>query len=174
MLSSNKPNPIQQQFYIAFSLCNYFVMISILHIPLPFPCRNWWCKKCNKKLKGPAFRVRKTLGMSNLIKLYSLQNIWLLLVIGLYLDKNFTKDMCSIPMDMAVELGLHKFSLQSTYVHISIIWPIGGPNNSCYCEILVFNHYLINLYCWYNIFCTTKNWDETGYVIFFSCTRWSN
>ena len=69
---------------------------------------------------GPAFGVRKTLGMSNLNILYSLQNIWLLLLIGLYIDNSFAKDMCSIPMDVAVELVLHKFSLQTTIAEIYV------------------------------------------------------
>ena len=31
-----------------------------------------------------------------------------------YINNNFTKDRCSIPMDMTAVLGLHKFSLQAT------------------------------------------------------------
>ena len=34
-----------------------------------------------------------------------------------YINNNFTKDRCSIPMDMTVILGLHKFSLQATINH---------------------------------------------------------
>ena len=34
-----------------------------------------------------------------------------------YVNNNFTKDRCSIPMDMIVVLGLHKFSLQATIDH---------------------------------------------------------
>ena len=34
-----------------------------------------------------------------------------------YINKNFTKDRCSIPKDMNVVLGLHKFSLQATINH---------------------------------------------------------
>ena len=34
-----------------------------------------------------------------------------------YIDNNFTKDRFSIPMDMTVVLGLHKFSLQATIDH---------------------------------------------------------
>ena len=34
-----------------------------------------------------------------------------------YINNNFTKDRCSIPMDMTVVLGLHKFSLQATIDH---------------------------------------------------------
>ena len=37
-----------------------------------------------------------------------------------YINKNFSKDGCSIPMDMTVVLGLHKFSLQAT---IDQHWP---------------------------------------------------
>ena len=43
------------------------------------------------------------------------------LIIGVnrfrYINNNFTKDRCSIPMDMTVVLGLHKFSLQATIDH---------------------------------------------------------
>ena len=34
-----------------------------------------------------------------------------------YINNNFTKDRCSIPMDMTVVIGLHKFSLQATIDH---------------------------------------------------------
>ena len=34
-----------------------------------------------------------------------------------YINNNFTKDRCSIFMDMIVVLGLHKFSLQATIKH---------------------------------------------------------
>ena len=34
-----------------------------------------------------------------------------------YINNKFTKDGCSIPMDMTVVLGLHKFSLQATIDH---------------------------------------------------------
>ena len=34
-----------------------------------------------------------------------------------YININFTKDRCSIPMDMTIVLGLHKFSLQATLDH---------------------------------------------------------
>ena len=34
-----------------------------------------------------------------------------------YIKNNFTKDRCSIPMDMTIILGLHKFSLQATIDH---------------------------------------------------------
>ena len=34
-----------------------------------------------------------------------------------YINNNFTKDRCSIPMDMTVVLGLHKFSKQATIDH---------------------------------------------------------
>ena len=34
-----------------------------------------------------------------------------------YINNNFTKDRCSMPMDMTIVLGLHKFSLQATINH---------------------------------------------------------
>ena len=44
-----------------------------------------------------------------------------------YINNNFTKDRCSIPMDMTVVLGLHKFSLQATIDHYGpsmFFWPL--------------------------------------------------
>ena len=35
----------------------------------------------------------------------------------MYINNNFTKDRCSVPRDMTVVLGLHKFSLQATIDH---------------------------------------------------------
>ena len=34
-----------------------------------------------------------------------------------YINNDFTKDRCSIPMDMTVVLGLHKFNMQATIDH---------------------------------------------------------
>ena len=34
-----------------------------------------------------------------------------------YINNNFTKDRCSIPMDMTVVPGIHKFNLQATIDH---------------------------------------------------------
>ena len=34
-----------------------------------------------------------------------------------YIKNNFTKDRCSIPLDMTVAFGLHKFSMQATIDH---------------------------------------------------------
>ena len=39
-----------------------------------------------------------------------------------YINNNFTTDRCSIPMDMTVVLGLHKFSLQATIDHHRLIY----------------------------------------------------
>ena len=38
-----------------------------------------------------------------------------------YINNNFTKDGCSISMDITVVLGLHKFSLQATMGHLCIL-----------------------------------------------------
>ena len=50
---------------------------------------------------------------------YLLQPKYLIIVVNRfrYVSNNFTNDRCSIPMDMTVELGLHKFSLQATIDH---------------------------------------------------------
>ena len=50
-----------------------------------------------------------------------------------YINNNFTKDRCSIPMDMIVVLGLHKFSLQDTIDH-------HGPS-------MYFGHYTASINC---------------------------
>ena len=67
-----------------------------------------------QKLESPAFD-EGTLGMSNLMIFYRLQTI----VVDRFrsANNNVYKDMCSIPMDMTVVLGLHKFSLQATTDH---------------------------------------------------------
>ena len=46
-----------------------------------------------------------------------------------YINNNLTKDRCSIPMDVTIVLGLHKFSLQATIDHhvpciLAIILPL--------------------------------------------------
>ena len=51
-----------------------------------------------------------------------------------YIDKNFTKDRCSIPMDTTVVLGLHKFSLQANIDH-------HGPS-------MYSGHYTASINCW--------------------------
>ena len=43
--------------------------------------------------KHPAFDARRTLGMSNLIIFYSLQNIWLLLLIGLHISTTILQNI---------------------------------------------------------------------------------
>ena len=51
-----------------------------------------------------------------------------------YIDKNFTKDRCSIPMDTTVALGLHKFNLQANIDH-------HGPS-------MYSGHYTASINCW--------------------------
>ena len=72
-----------------------------------------------KNRKSPAFDTRRTLGMSNLIIFYTLQTFDYCFVFYWfrYINNYFTKDRCSIPIDMTVVLGLHKFSLQVTIAH---------------------------------------------------------
>ena len=50
-----------------------------------------------------------------------------------YNNNNFTKDRCSIPMDVTVVLGLHKFSLQATIDH-------HGPS-------MYSDHYTVSINC---------------------------
>ena len=58
-----------------------------------------------------------------------------------YINNDFTKDRCSIPMNMTVLLGPHKFSLQATINHHGPSMYSGHyttPNNYCiktfYCD----------------------------------------
>ena len=79
-----------------------------------------------------------------------------------YINNNFTKDRCSIPMDTTVVLGLHKFSMQATIDH-------HGPS-------MYSGHYTASInYCKRTFYCNyskvtefatidTKN-SSTAYVI---------
>ena len=54
---------------------------------------------------------------------------YLIIVVNRFrcINNNVTKDRCSIPMDMTVVLGLHKFSLQATIDHHGpsyVFWPL--------------------------------------------------
>ena len=63
-----------------------------------------------------------------------------------YVNNNFTKDRCSIPMDMTVVLGLHKFSLQATIDH-------GPPMYS--------GHYTASInYCKRTFYCNDSKFTE--------------
>ena len=55
------------------------------------------------------------------------------------IDNNFTKDRCSIPMNMTVVRGLHKFSLQATVDH-------HGPS-------MYSGHYTASINCCKRTFC---------------------
>ena len=70
------------------------------------------------KLEKSCFRYKKNTWH---IKYdYILQpSMYLIIVVNRfrYINNNFTKDRCSIPMDMTVVLGLHIFSLHTTIDH---------------------------------------------------------
>ena len=53
-----------------------------------------------------------------------------------YVDNNFTKGSCSIHMDMAAVVGIHKFSLQATIDHHELSMYCGHytTSNKC-CKI---------------------------------------
>ena len=50
-----------------------------------------------------------------------------------YINTNFTKDRCSIHMDMTLVIGLHKFSLQATINHHGPSMYSGHYNASINC-----------------------------------------
>ena len=58
--------------------------------------------------KSPVFGVKRTLGLSNPTIFYSLQKYLIIIVNRFrYINNNFTKDRCSIPVDMSIVFGLH-------------------------------------------------------------------
>ena len=61
-------------------------------------------------------------------------------------DKNATKDMCSIPTDVTVVLGLHKFILQATIDH-------HGPSRYS-------GHCTTSINCWEKICCNDSKITE--------------
>ena len=58
-----------------------------------------------------------------------------------YINNNFDKDRCTIPMGMTVVLGLHKFSLQATIDH-------HGPS-------VYSGHFTKSISCWKKSIATT-------------------
>ena len=66
--------------------------------------------------------------------------------IYIYINNNFTKDMCSIPMDIAVVHGLHTFSLQATIDH-------HGPS-------MYSGHYTTSINCCKKIHCNDSKITE--------------
>ena len=71
-----------------------------------------------QKLEKSCFRCKKNIWHVESNYLLQLPKYWIIFVNRFrYINNNFTKDRCSIPMDMTVVLGLHKFSLQATIDH---------------------------------------------------------
>ena len=71
-----------------------------------------------QKLENSCFRCKKNTW--HVESNYLLQpHKYLIIIVNRlgYINNNFNKDRCSIPMDMTVVLGLHKFSLQPTIDH---------------------------------------------------------
>ena len=70
-----------------------------------------------QKIENSCFRCKKNTW--HVESNYILQPPKYLIIVNRfrYINNNFTKDRCSIPMDMTVVLGLHKFSLQATIDH---------------------------------------------------------
>ena len=71
-----------------------------------------------QKLEKSCFRCKKnTWHVESNYLLQPTQYLIIAVNRFIYINNNFTKDRCSIPMDMTVVLGLHKFSLQATIDH---------------------------------------------------------
>ena len=118
-----------------------------------------------QKLEKSCFRCKKNTWHVESNYLLQLPK-YLIIVVNRfrYIKNNFTKDRCSIPMDMTVVLGLHKFSLQATIDH-------HGPS-------MYSGHYTTSINCCKRIFyCNdskitefetidTKN-STTAYVVMY-------
>ena len=79
---------------------------------------SWILLGMKQKLKKSCFQCKKN--TRHIKSNYLLQPPkYLIIVVNRfrYINNIFTKDRCSIPMDMTVVLGLHKFSLQATINH---------------------------------------------------------
>ena len=123
------------------------------------------------KLEKPCFRCRNNTW--HVESNYVLQRPkYLIIVVNRfrYNNNNFTKNRCSIPMDMTVVLGLHKYSLQATIDH-------HGPS-------MYSGHYTASINCCKRTFyCNdskitefeiidTKN-SSTAYVVMYKfITQW--
>ena len=71
-----------------------------------------------QKLEKPNFRWKKNTWHVESNYIFTASK-YLIIVVNpfRYTNNYFTKDICSIPMDMTVVLGLHKFCLQVTIDH---------------------------------------------------------
>ena len=92
------------------------VACYILYLLIALPCRNWSCKGCNKHYKSFCFRCKNTWHVESNHILQPPK--YLIIVVNRFrYINNFTKDKCSIPMDMTAVLSLHKLSLHATKGH---------------------------------------------------------
>ena len=96
-----------------------------------------------QKLEKSCFRCKKNTWHVESIYILQPQRCLLIVVNRLrYINNHFTKDMCSIPMDMAVVLGLHKFSLQATIDHHGPSMYSGHYTTSTNCCKLKKKHFI--------------------------------
>ena len=95
------------------------VVCYIFHLLIPFLCKTWFCKDCNRNCKNPVHDVVRTLGTSNQAISILQPPRYLLLVVNRFrlINNNVTKDRCPIPIDTTVRLGPLKFSLWATIDH---------------------------------------------------------
>ena len=123
----------------SFMLEKYIASSSVLYItPTCSSSMQEWMKQgLEQKLEKSCFRCKKNTWHveSNFI----LQPPKCLIIVVnrcRYINNNFTKDTYSIPMDMTVVLGLHKFSLQAA-IHVDH----HGPS-------MYSGHYTASINCW--------------------------
>ena len=96
------------------------VACYILHPLVHLPCRNWYLARNETNIRKVLLSIRCKKNTWHVEFSYLLQPPkYFIIVVNRfrYINNNFTKDRCSIPMDMTVVLGLHKFSLQATVDH---------------------------------------------------------
>ena len=114
--------------YIVCNVCGqrspFFVFSSVFYITPTYtsPTQELIKQGMQHKLEKSCFRCKKNTW--HVESNYILQPPMYLVITVYrfrYINNNVTKDRCSIPVDMTVVLGLHKFSLQAIMDHLCIL-----------------------------------------------------
>ena len=101
-----------------------------LAINVSYPCKSWQCKDWKTYWKNTVSIVKRTRDIHGNIS-YSLLNI--IVNCFSYVDNQFIKSRCSVPLGMNIRLGSYEFSLQAIIDHHGL---------SVYC-----GHYTTFVFC---------------------------
>ena len=129
---------------IVFDACELrspsFDSSSVLYITptLTSPMQEIIMQEMQQKLVNSCFRYKKNTWHAESNDILQPPK-YLIIVVNRfrYINNNFIKDRCSIPMNMTIVLGLHKFNLQATIDH-------HGPS-------IYSGHYTASINCCKNI-----------------------